>query len=380
MATYIGTINDDTVAANLLYDYIYGADGNDFLATAASGFDVIEGGRGNDTLFFSGPTALGNLYGGDGNDQLTGGILNDYLEGGAGTDGLSGFAGDDKLYGGDSADRLNGDDGNDTLYGGDGDDGGLINITVGRNLAVSVAPGLFGGAGNDFLDGGNGNDRLDGEDGNDMLVGGTGNDTLNGGPGDDLIYSSFRSSPSVGSADATSVGNGGDGNDILVANGKDVMYGDEVFGRQGRDDLLYAASSNPVIFFGDTPSSNILTEPGGDDTLIGNAGSDALYGGDGTDFLIGNGSSDYLYGGPGSDYFDFRKDIEPGVFDYIGDFVISVRAGIDTILMPAAFQDATIFYQYGSATLIITNLGSSAWYGYVDNAHPSSVQTRTAFI
>ena len=172
----------------------------------------------------------------------------------------------------------------------------------------------------------------------------------------------LKSGPTVFSADAASTAYGNDGNDTLISNGADTMFGGS------GDDLLYASTGNAATFFGDD----------GSDTLVGRTSSDAFFGGAGTDILMGNGGNDYLYGGNGTDYYDFRNDIQPGVFDYISDF--NTGGGADAIMIPAAFQSATIFYQYGAATLVITNLGSSAWVGYVDNASVTQVQAQTAFL
>lgn len=61
------------------------------------------------------------LYGGSGNDTLTGSSVAEYVNGGSGNDVLSGGSGDD---------ILDGDDGADTIDGGAGDDLGLAGETV----------------------------------------------------------------------------------------------------------------------------------------------------------------------------------------------------------------------------------------------------------
>jgi Ca2+-binding RTX toxin-like protein len=60
------------------------------------------------------------LYGGDGNDILTGGLSGDALYGDAGDDQLFGNEGNDDLYGGEGNDTLNGGLGNDILLGNGG--------------------------------------------------------------------------------------------------------------------------------------------------------------------------------------------------------------------------------------------------------------------
>ncbi|MCT0233883.1 calcium-binding protein [Synechococcus sp. CS-1327] len=360
MVTYIGT-DLANVVVSIVFDTWYGLGGNDNLTSLTNGLTYMEGGDGNDRLSANGSSA--DLYGGGGNDFLVGpsGAFVSFMFGGEGTDRLQSFSTvGDYLDGGTRADRLDGGDGDDLLLGGEGSDSQLESIFVGPGFFL-ITGGLFGNGGNDNLDGGNGDDFLDGGTGNDVLVGGTGNDTLNGGANDDLIYSSFRSFPFFSGSDAASTGNGGSGNDRLIANGKDTMFGG------AGDDLLYATTSNTATFYGDE----------GADTLIGRYSGDILIGGADNDVLIGNGGNDYLLGGTGSDYFDFRSDIEPGVFDYIGDFNIGGAA--DTLVIPAAFHAGTIFYQYGAATLVIATLGSGAWYGYVENAVAAQVQAQTYF-
>jgi Ca2+-binding RTX toxin-like protein len=106
---------------------------------------VVSGGNGDDTISL-GNAALppAQLFGGNGDDVLTGG------------------SGADQLFGGNGNDTLNGGDGNDTLDGGAGDD------TVVGGKGTDTA---FLGAGNDTFIWNPG-------DGNDVVEGGSGFDTL----------------------------------------------------------------------------------------------------------------------------------------------------------------------------------------------------------
>lgn len=147
------------INTSTLNDYFLDWDISAFLEEILKGDDKI-----------TGTSKEGNyLYGGAGNDIITGNSGDDILEGGTGNDTLKGLAGDDILDGGEGNDILDGGAGNDMLYGGDGNDN------------------LKGGAGNDYLDGGDGNDILDGGAGNDILIGGRGTDTLKGGAGADTF-------------------------------------------------------------------------------------------------------------------------------------------------------------------------------------------------
>jgi len=148
---------------------VFAGAGDDSVAVKASvakptelfgdeGNDQLSGGKGNDIL-----------HGGEGNDRLSGGAGNDVLLGDSGNDRIHGDQGDDSVSGGEGNDQLWGDGGNDTLHGDAGDD------------AIS------GGSGNDFAFGGIGNDQIDGDGGDDVLLGEEGNDFASGGAGQDIL-------------------------------------------------------------------------------------------------------------------------------------------------------------------------------------------------
>jgi Ca2+-binding RTX toxin-like protein len=106
------------------------------------------GGSGDDTISLdesNGPLPDALLFGGRGNDSLTGGSGADQLFGGSGNDTLNGGGGDDRLYGGSGNDMVVGGKGTDTAYLGAGNDTFIWNP----------------GDGNDVVDGGRGFDTLD---------------------------------------------------------------------------------------------------------------------------------------------------------------------------------------------------------------------------
>src|SRR4029077_3725728 len=118
----------------------------------------VFGGLGNDTITLdeaNGALPAANIFGGFGDDVITGGSGADQLFGGAGNDTLLGKGGNDFLFGGA---------GNDTLIGGDGDDQ------------------VFGEAGNDRMIWNPGDDS-------DLFEGGDGTDTaeVNGGNGAEVF-------------------------------------------------------------------------------------------------------------------------------------------------------------------------------------------------
>lgn len=129
------------------------------------------------------------LYGGDGDDTLTGGAGQNLLRGEAGDDSLVGGGafddlhgnmGDDTLMGGGGGDWVVGGQGADSLFGQAGDDAVLGNLG---------GDTVNGGAGNDVVRGGQGNDMVVGGYGDDYLAGDRGDDTISGGPGADTFHS-----------------------------------------------------------------------------------------------------------------------------------------------------------------------------------------------
>ena len=226
-----GQAGDDTITVDetngpMPAAQLFGGDGNDIL-TGGSAKDLLFGQSGNDTLLGKG-----------GNDQLFGGDGNDTLTGGAGDDQVFGQAGNDVMIWnpGDGTDLFEGGDGTDTamVNGGNGAENFTLtpNGTRVRFDRISPAPfsldigttenfvlNMNGGddvftAGNGLanlihltVDGGAGNDTITGGDGNDTLIGGDGNDVITGGRGSDTAI--------LGTGDDTFVWNPGDGSDVV---------------------------------------------------------------------------------------------------------------------------------------------------------------------
>src|SRR5688572_13649202 len=85
----------------------------------------VFGQGGNDTITLSetnGALPRANLFGGAGNDTLTGGSGGDQIFGQAGNDTLLGKAGADFLFGGTENDTLTGGDADDQVFGESGND------------------------------------------------------------------------------------------------------------------------------------------------------------------------------------------------------------------------------------------------------------------
>ena len=215
--------------------------------------DLIQlfGQAGDDTIAIdetNGPMPAAQLFGGNGNDTLTGGSGNDLLFGQSGNDTLLGKGGNDQLFGGD---------GNDTLIGGTGDDQ------------------MFGEAGNDRMiwNPGEGTDLIEGGDGIDTAVvnGGNGAENFTITPNGTRVRFD-RVSPAPFSLDI-----GTTENFVLNMNG-----GDDIF-----------TAGNGL--------ANLIQL-----TVDGGAGNDTITGGDGNDTLIGGDGNDRIIGGRGSDTRDWE--------------------------------------------------------------------------
>jgi Ca2+-binding RTX toxin-like protein len=225
-------------------------------------------------------TSLIQAFGQAGNDVIT---LSE-VSGALPRANLFGGAGNDTVTGGSGGDLLFGQSGNDTLLGKGGNDS------------------LFGGADNDTLTGGDGDDQVFGEGGDDRLIWNPGDDTdmFEGGDGLD-----------------TAEVNGGNGNETftVVANGTRVRIDrldpapfaidagtmeKVVMNMNGGDDRFSATGNLSALVQ--------LTVDGGagNDTILGGNGADLLMGGDGNDFIDGNQGTDTALMGAGDDRFTWQ--------------------------------------------------------------------------
>jgi len=214
---------------------------------------------------------------------------------------LFGGAGNDVLTGGSGADQLFGQAGNDTLLGKGGVDF------------------LFGGTENDTLIGGDADDQVFGESGDDRTVWNPGDDTdLNeGGAGTDTVEV-----------------NGGNGAEqfTTTANGARVRFDrvtpapfsidigtseSLVLNANGGDDRFSATGNLAALI-------KITVDGGaGKDTLLGSNGPDILRGGTEDDFVDGNQGNDTAFLGAGTDAFQW----DPGD----GSDVVEGQEGTDEL-------------------------------------------------
>ncbi|HKU38850.1 MAG TPA: calcium-binding protein [Polyangiales bacterium] len=269
-----------------------------------------------------------SMYGGAGDDVLTGGASNDALYGGAGDDVFRTGAAPD---------------GGDLYDGGDGDD--MLSYDLRKNpvaIKVDNMPNdgeanerddvkntietLVGGAGNDTIIAGDIDNRIIGGAGNDLLYGGAGNDVfteadmalgsdiINGGPDIDEMDYSERAADlhvalCISSTPTCSMGpcgcqadDGEAGEDDNLINIENVLSG------KGNDTLIGSAADN--LLRGNDGDDELRGE-GGDDTLYGEHGKDVLNGGPGEDLLDGDEGADDFDGGGGDGDICIRVGAEP---------------------------------------------------------------------
>jgi Ca2+-binding RTX toxin-like protein len=233
-----------------------------------SGDDVITFDETNGAM----PAAF--LFGGAGNDTLTGGAASDFIFGGAGNDTLLGKGGVDTLFGGAGNDMLSGGDGNDLLFGGGYDD--LMMWNPGDDTDLNE-----GGAGTDTVEvnGGNGAETFTTTANGTRVrfdrvtpapfaidIGTSEKLVLNANGGDD----SFSATGNLAALIQITV-DGGAGNDtILGSNGADILIGGD------NDDFIDGQQGNDTVFLG-ADNDTFQWDPGdGNDIVEGQAGNDRM--------------------------------------------------------------------------------------------------------
>ncbi|MEQ1952038.1 hypothetical protein [Mesorhizobium sp. CN2-181] len=363
----IGSNFADTLIGGAGVNVLAGGEGNDSLQ-GGGGADALQGGNGTDTASYAGSAALVSVNlaanagaGGDAQgdtftsiENVTGSAFADVLVGDGAANVLAGGDGDDVLAGLGGADLLQGGNGTDTAsYAGSavgiglslssnkatgGDAEGDTFSSIENIVGSAFADTINGSAGANVLDGGNGDDVLAGRAGADTLMGGAGIDTAtyiastagvavslaaNAATGGDAQGDTFNGVENLsGSNHADSLTGDAGANTLDGAGGNDLLNGgagaDALQGGAGIDTATYATSAAGI-----TVSLSTNTATGGDaqgdslsgienitgsafaDLINGDAGANALDGGDGNDVLSGRAGADALQGGNGSDTADY---------------------------------------------------------------------------
>jgi trimeric autotransporter adhesin len=261
--SYTGMGNDlaNTITGGIAGDRLYGGAGNDFL----------DGKDGNDTL-----------RGGAGNDSLDGGAGNDYLLGGVGVDILRGADGDDTLSGG-SGDATTAATGADTLYGGAGADTYLVNekrtVVIEDDISILGTTGLWG--------------LIKGDTPLDRILSSTDFDISTSNGIEELHLTGMAVRATGNSQTNLLIGNLAD-NLISAGGGDDALLGDASF---IGDNDYFGHDRNAL------KRAEMFHGVGGDDSLDGGIGNDALVGQGGSDILDGGIGADIMIGGGGSDTY-----------------------------------------------------------------------------
>jgi microcystin-dependent protein len=236
------------------------------------------------------------IYGGDGNDQLSGLGGNDTLIGNGGDDSLIGGSGVDTKSGGAGNDKYNVDRAGDVIIetagGGTAD---RVYASVSYQLAAGAEVEILNTASN----GGTGAINLVGNNFAQTIIGNAGNNIVNGLGGIDTMQ-----------------GLGGDDR-YYVDNSADVVI--EAVGG-GTDRVLTSVSYS--LKSGVEVELLTTTNAAGTDALklAGNAFANTVIGNAGDNFLNGAAGADTLTGLGGDDIFMFNTALAGGNIDAITDF------------------------------------------------------------
>ncbi|NEJ60775.1 type I secretion C-terminal target domain-containing protein [Rhizobium leguminosarum] len=278
-------------------------------------------------------------------DALTGSTGADVIHGNDGNDDIRGYAGADTLYGDAGDDYVNGGDGVDSLYGGDGNDF------------------LVGEYGNDTYYGGTGGNRMTDADGNDIYVHGGGNDLISDYNGTDQIF--LPTGILLGDLIFSRVSSENSSvyfNDLLIqVNGAGTI--------QIKDQFYSSSLAVETLVFSDTSTFSLSSVDGadvrltnGNDTFSTTSNANfSIYGFDGNDTITAQGTGAHtIDGGNGNDSLQGGSGSNDTYIASTGFDVIQENGGIDTILIPSAYDPSDVsFYRIGNYDLgiLIEGLG-----------------------
>jgi VCBS repeat-containing protein len=303
------------------------------------------------------PDYAAGTIGTNGNDFMTGTMVDEWFSPLAGDDEVQALGGNDIIRGGPGNDTIDGGEGSDTIdysesvsatVTGDGgysydlytqvfldpgaqegspsatapydpgsgavvytdvlqDMENVIGSSASKDMIMgSAAPNLLAGngdqdyvcgsSGDDCLIGGSAEDSVEGGTGNDLIIAGPGNDYLSGGWGLDTVDYAESQTGIVANL-SSSLG-------IHTESEPETVQA--TFGQSPCTDILVEIENIVGSAFGDQMEGsygpNILWGEDSDDMLFGLDGNDSLFGGSGADDLDGGAGSDFLHGGQGNDY------------------------------------------------------------------------------
>jgi serralysin len=372
---------DNSLIVDLSLNYYQTTQTNNIvLKSSIFNVENISGSSGNDRI--TGNSLSNRLFGGDGSDMIYGGGGNDYIDSGRYDSGYD----NDQAYGQDGNDTIVGSNGNTYIDGGSGVDQVTyrwtnnavsvdLSANVGKHGSYSTYYGTWQFADTllniENVTGSAYNDTIIGNGGNNTICGGAGNDVLNGGAGVDTA--DFRTG-------------GYNGVNVNLATGKSVG--------QGTDSILnfenvLGSNYNDVII--GNAGSNRLDGSGGNDTLKGDNGNDLLNGAGGNDVLYGGLGVDSLAGGGDADRFVFDSALNATTNkDIITDFVhgtdkivldddIFTKIGVPGILLASSFRKGASVTTAGDADdrIILNTTTGALYYDANGSAAGAAVQFAT---
>ena len=300
----------------------------------------VLGGAGNDQIMVDPASSLSiptHLFGGAGNDTLTGGHEADLLVGGAGDDILIGGRGNDRLFGGEGNDLFvwNPGDASDLIEGGGGRDTLNFNgANVAEHIDLSAAAGRV---------------RLSRDVAAVLMdIAGVEGIEIKALGGADFLTLNDLSSTDVKSLllDLQASAGGGDAQvDTVTLTG--TPQADQIVATEVGPIVTFSGLSPSVTILGADPTDALIINAGagddvvdlqglltlftctvdggpGNDTLTGTPRADTLIGGEGDDVITGGAGNDVLLGGAGADTFLWA----PGD----GSDVIEGQDGNDTLV------------------------------------------------
>ena len=382
-----GGVEDDHIDLSGLkfadgyYAIIEGGAGDDYIAGALAGTNVIFGeegrykesavankkklemveaypdaSRGNNVII-GGKDAKNYIFGGGGNDHIVGGDTvaktENYLFGDGGRIVFDGSKINPLRY------DLFDEGGEDVIYGGIGDDF------------------IYGGAGTDYIDGGAGKDEIHAGKGNDVVYGGSDHDEIHGDDGVDIIFGDRPSDPNMKIA-------AGDNkstvlpyfyvSDELKGKDHDVTVELKPFRKPSKyeNEFNNVVANRKVI----TPAktledgtevpadvkavfNDLKNLQNGVDTIHGGFGSDIIFGDDGVNGAESTGKTDYLYGDADNDFIDGDGGNDE-IYGDSGADVIYGGQGNDTI--DGGADNDIVF-------------GDDGWQGFADTEKGSSANS-----
>jgi Ca2+-binding RTX toxin-like protein len=317
-----GKGGNDTIFGGLGADRLSGGSGNDrFLYTeGAQDVDIgedIDGGRGTDTVVFTGVKTLSNLF------TIRSIEAIDFIGALGSTNTLSVSAtqfGKGKIS---NALNIDGSAGLDTL---------LFNVDSGKKADLSKFRFSDWSAVDQVQINGSGQkDSIIGTKFDDVINGRGNADSMRGGKGNDTYFVNNKNDVVVERV------NGGVQDTIFSSVSVEAMAKNvEILTLTGSKRIEAVGNSQGNQIIGNSGRNNIDGKAG-NDQLIGNDGNDRLFGSSGNDTLIGGRGNDALEGGKGKDRFFLTDALDQvGNVDNISDF----KSGTDTIYLSVAAMPA----------------------------------------